>query len=64
MGAIKMKANEYLIDTRIFAGELFRDSLVSDGDFTTKEMESMVKTWVEIEDFREMVHVILDEEFQ
>ena len=36
MGAIKLKANESSIDTSTFPGEVFRDSLVSDGDFTTK----------------------------
>ena len=64
MGAIKLKSNESSIDTSTFAGKVFRDSFVSYGDFTTKEMESMVETWVDVEDFREILHVILDDELQ
>ena len=48
MGAIKLKANKYSIDTSTFAGGVFRGSFVSGGDFTTTEMKSMVETWAEI----------------
>ena len=44
--------------------ELFYSYFVVDTTFSPKDMEDMVKTWVNIEDDRDIVDVIVDEELE
>ena len=47
---MKLKSEESSIDTNSPAGAMFKDSFVSDGNFSIGYLGCMVETWINIED--------------
>ena len=62
MSQVKAKAHP-LNDTFIVTA-VFHSSFVVDPTFSTKDMEDMVSTWVNIEDDRDIVDAIVDEQLE